>query len=130
LETHVPDLITRSAGSFVSLFCAIYYCTEIFATTLISSNELVLIILITEYLGIKEKNQKLCFVQITLSKLLGQIIFTVLPCILILSSPLFIQLIAQVECSRKMLKLTLKCLYLFRLHNHHQGVYCCTLLKL
>ena len=51
-----------------------------------------------------------------------------------ISSLLFIQLNAQLECSRKMLKLTLKfalkCSYMFRLHNHHQGAYCCALLKL
>jgi len=50
------------------------------------------------------------------------------------SSLLLIQLNAQPECSRKMLKLALKfklkCSYMFRLHNHHQGAYCCALVKL
>ena len=51
--------------------------------------------------------------------------FVVLPCILILSRILFIQLSAQLDCSRKVLKLilkfTLKCSYVFRFNNHHQG---------
>ena len=49
-------------------------------------------------------------------------------------SSLFIQLNAQLDCSRKMLKLTLKftlkCSYMFRFNNHFQGVYSCALLKL
>ena len=61
-------------------------------------------------------------------------VFTVLPLILILSRRLFIQLIAQLDCSRKMLKrtlkFTLKCSYMFRFNNRHQGAYCCALLKL
>jgi hypothetical protein len=36
--------------------------------------------------------------------------FTVVPCILVLSSPLFIQLNAQLNCSKGMLKFTLKML--------------------
>jgi hypothetical protein len=35
-------------------------------------------------------------------------VFTVVPCILVLSSLLFIQLNAQLDCSKRMLKLTLK----------------------
>ena len=46
-------------------------------------------------------------------------------------SLLVIQLNTQIEFSRKMLKLTLKFTlkfsYMFRLHNHHQGAYCCAL---
>jgi hypothetical protein len=38
------------------------------------------------------------------------IIFTVVPCILVLSSLLFIQLNAQLDCSKRMLKFTLKAL--------------------
>jgi len=61
------------------------------------------------------------------------IIFTVPQCILIFSRLLFIQLNAQLDCSRKMLtftlKYTLKCSYMFRLHNRHQGAYCCALLS-
>jgi hypothetical protein len=34
--------------------------------------------------------------------------FTVVPCSFILSSPLFIQVNAQLNCSKRMLKLTLK----------------------
>jgi len=51
-----------------------------------------------------------------------------------LSRLLFIQLNVQLDCSKKMLKLTLKftlkCSYMFRFNNHHQGAYCCALLKL
>jgi len=47
---------------------------------------------------------------------------------------LFVQQNAQLDCSRKMLKLslkvTLKCSYMFRFNNHHHGSYCCDLLKL
>jgi len=47
---------------------------------------------------------------------------------------LFIRLNAQLDCWRKMLKLTLKftlkCSYMFWFNNHHQGAYCCALLKL
>ena len=47
---------------------------------------------------------------------------------------LFIQLNAQLDCSRKLLiltiKFTLKCSYMFRFNSHHQGAYCCALLKL
>jgi len=54
--------------------------------------------------------------------------FTVVPCILMLSCLLFIQLNAQLDCSNGMLKLalkfTLKCSYMFWLHDHHQGAYC------
>ena len=46
----------------------------------------------------------------------------------VLSSFLFIQLNAPLGYSR--LKLTLKCTYMFRLTNRHQGAYCCALLKL
>jgi len=56
--------------------------------------------------------------------------FTVPPRILILSRFLFIQLNAQLDCFRKMLKSTLKCSYMFQFNNHHQGAYCCVLLKL
>jgi len=53
---------------------------------------------------------------------------------ILLSRLLFTQLNAQLDCSRKMLKLTLKftlkCSYMFRFNNHHQGAYCCALLKL
>jgi len=45
-----------------------------------------------------------------------------------ISSFLFIQQNAPLDYSR--LKLTLKCSYMFWLTNHHQGAYCCTLLKL
>jgi len=38
-----------------------------------------------------------------------------------LSHLLFIQLNAQLDCSRKLLKLTLKCSYVFRFNNHHQS---------
>jgi len=60
------------------------------------------------------------------------LIFTVVPCILILSSFLFIQLNAQLGYSRLRLtlKFTLKYSYMFRLTNHHQGAYCRALLKL
>jgi len=41
----------------------------------------------------------------------------------------FVQLNAQLDCPRKLLnltfKFTLKCSYMFRLNNHHQGAYCC-----
>ena len=51
--------------------------------------------------------------------------FTVLPCIFILSLPLFIQLNAQLDCSRKMLKLTLKFIlkfsYMFRFNKSSSG---------
>ena len=51
--------------------------------------------------------------------------FTVVPFILILSNLLFIQLNAQLGCSRKTsklsLKFTLKCSYMIQLHNHNQG---------
>ena len=50
--------------------------------------------------------------------------FTVSPCILILSRPVFIQLNAQLHCSRKLLKRTLKCSYMFWFNSHHQGAYC------
>ena len=59
---------------------------------------------------------------------------TVLPRILILSRLLFIQLNAQLDCSRKLLRLalkfTLKCSSMFRFNNHPQGDYSCALLKL
>jgi len=54
----------------------------------------------------------------------------------ILSSFSFIQLNAPLDYSRLKLtlkftlKFTLKCSYMFRLTNHHQGAYCCALLKL
>jgi hypothetical protein len=51
--------------------------------------------------------------------------FMFLPCILILPRHLFIQLNAQPDCSRKMLKLalkfTLKCCYMFRLNKPSSG---------
>jgi len=57
--------------------------------------------------------------------IMALLIFTVVPCILILSSLLFIQLNAQLECSRKMLKLTLKFTlkrsYMFRLQKPLSG---------
>jgi hypothetical protein len=45
---------------------------------------------------------------------------------------LFVQLNAQLDHSRLKLtlKFTLKCSYMFRLTNHHQGAYCCALLTL
>ena len=62
----------------------------------------------------------------------SHLIFTVAPCILILSSLLFIQRNAPPDYSRLnlTLKFTLKFSYMFQLTNHHQGAYCCALLKL
>jgi len=54
-----------------------------------------------------------------------KIIFTVLQCILRLSRPLIIQLNTQLDCSRKMLKFTLKfilkCSYMFRFNKPSSG---------
>jgi hypothetical protein len=74
-------------------------------------------------------------IEVTLlSDCLSICLFHSLRCILILSNLLFIQPNAQLECSKKMLKLTLKIAlkysYMFRLNNHHDGAHCCVLLKL
>ena len=51
--------------------------------------------------------------------------FTFLPCILIFSRLLFVQLNVQLDCSRKLLKLilkfALKCSYMFRLNKPTSG---------
>jgi hypothetical protein len=43
---------------------------------------------------------------------------------------IFIQLMYNYDCSKRMLKFTLKCSYMFRFNNHHQGATIRTLLKL
>jgi len=58
------------------------------------------------------------------------ILFTVVPCILMISSVLFYPTDAQLDCSKRMLKFTLKCSYMFRFNKHHQGAIIRTLLKL
>ena len=59
---------------------------------------------------------------------------TVVPCILMLSRLLFIYFFnptaTQLDCSKRMLKFTLKCSYMFQFNNHHQGATIRTLLKL
>jgi len=49
------------------------------------------------------------------------VIFAVTPCILMLSNLLFYPTDAQLYCSKIMPKFTLKCSYMFRFNNHHQG---------
>ena len=56
--------------------------------------------------------------------------FTVVPCVLMLSSLLFYPTDTQSDCSKRMSKFTLKCCYMFRFNNHHQGATIRALLKL
>jgi len=58
------------------------------------------------------------------------LIFTVAPCILILSSLFIYPTDAQLDCSKIMSKFTLKSSYMFRFNNCHQGATIRTLLKL
>ena len=51
-------------------------------------------------------------------------------CILILSSLFMYPTDVQLDCSKRMSKFTLKCSYMFRFNNHHQGATICALLKL
>ena len=63
-----------------------------------------------------------------MTKLLAN--FAVVPCILMLSSLFVYPTDAQLDCSKRMSKFTLKYYYMFRLNNHHQGATIRTLLKL
>ena len=55
---------------------------------------------------------------------------TVAPCILIVKSIFIYTTDAQLYCSKRMSKFTLKCSYMFRFNNHHQGATIHGLLKL